>query len=63
MFCIKYSIYQSTVVSKCYGTVVSWNETNLHLRKTSNPRLQVGVNGQTIKLLLLIIMLAKNCSL
>ena len=32
-------------------------------KKTSNPRLQVGVNGQTIQLLLLIIMLAKNCSL
>ena len=62
MFCIKYSICQSAVVSKCYRDSSLMEYDKFTCKKTSNQRLQVGVNGHTM-LLLLIIMLAKNCSL
>ena len=62
MFCVKYSIYQLEVVSKCYRDSSLMEYDKFTYKKTSNQRLQVGVNGHTM-LLLLIIMLAKNCSL
>ena len=62
MFCVKYSIYQLEVASKCYRDSSLMEYDKFTCKKTSNQRLQVGVDGHTM-LLLLIIMLAKNCSL
>ena len=46
MFCIKYSIYQLAVVSKCYRDSECDKFT---IKRTGNPRLQVGSNGHTIQ--------------
>ena len=48
MFCIKYSIYQLAVVSKCYrDSIVECDK--FTFKKTGNPRLQVGSYGHTIQ--------------
>ena len=62
MFCIKYSIYQLAVVSKCYRDSSLKECDKFTFKKTCNPRLQICGNSHTVELLLLAIVLVKNCS-